>query len=113
MPPSGFSQDAINGLLVFVRDSYENTLAKYRGRDLTEEATLHESIGYLEGRVAQSANLALDGTVSPEGLRGLQQFVSHNFRDLIREMHEGKKTEGQAMQTEIENIGQYLKGFKL
>ncbi|MEK6888506.1 MAG: hypothetical protein AABW80_00175 [Nanoarchaeota archaeon] len=40
MPPSGFSQDAINGLLVFVRDNYQRTLDKYRSQDLTEERTL-------------------------------------------------------------------------
>ncbi|MEK6792988.1 MAG: hypothetical protein AABX96_04705 [Nanoarchaeota archaeon] len=113
MPPSGFSQDAINGLLVFVRESYERTLARYKGRDLSEEATLDESIRYLGSLVEESTPLALDGTVSRTGIRGLQQFVSTNFRDLVKEIHEGKKEEGHAMQTEIEHIGLYLAQFKL
>jgi len=56
MPPSGFSQKAINGLLVFVGSCYE---------------------------------------------------------DLLKEIKEGKKTEGQAIQEELENINLYLKKFKI
>ena len=113
MPPSGFSQEAINALLVFVRDSYERTLDKYRDQDLSEEAVLEDSIGYLSGVVEQSAPVALDGTVSSEGVRGLQQFVSTNYRDLVAEIHSGKKQEGSAMQAEIEDIGRYLAGFEI
>ena len=113
MPPSGFSQSAINGLLDFVRDTYANTLDQYRGQDLSEESVLENSIQYLERLVERSAPLALDGTVSEQGIRGLQTFVSTNYRDLIREIREGKKTEGQAMKAEIESIGIYLERFKL
>ena len=113
MPPSGFSQDAINGLLVFVRDSYRRTLERYKDKDITEERTLNDSIAYLDKLVAQSAPKALDGTVSGEGIRGLQQFVATNFRDLIKEIHVGKKQEGHAMQAEIDSIGRYLAEFKL
>ncbi len=56
MPPSGFSQSAINGLLMFVQSCYE---------------------------------------------------------DLLKEIQDGKKTEGQAIQQELENINGYLKEFKL
>ena len=56
MPPSGFSQKAINGLLVFVEACYE---------------------------------------------------------DLLTEIKEGKKTEQQAIQQELENIKGYLKHFKI
>ena len=35
MPPSGFSQEAINGLLDFVSDAYKKTLDRYSGQDLT------------------------------------------------------------------------------
>ncbi|MDP3882219.1 MAG: hypothetical protein Q8Q31_05070 [Nanoarchaeota archaeon] len=112
MPPSGFSQPAINGLLAFVRDSYANTLQRYQGRDLSEEQVLRESIGYLENHVAQSAQ-HLNGFVSPEGVKGLQQFVTTNFLDLIAELKLGKKVEGKAMQTELEHIGTYLAQFKL
>ena len=113
MPPSGFSQEAINGLLDFVRDVYQNTLERYKGQNLSEEQVLQESIGYLEGVVRTTAPFAVKGTVSPEGIKGLARFVSTNYRDLIAEIHAGKKHEGQAMQTEIEHISRYLKEFTL
>ncbi len=114
MPPSGFSQDAINGLLTFVKSTYENTLDRYRDKNhLSEREHLEASIGYLEGVVKSSAPLALNGTVSREGLDGLATFVSTNFRDLISEINTGKKKEGQAMQAELTNIGNYLAQFKL
>ena len=56
MPPSGFSQKAINGLLIFVESCYE---------------------------------------------------------DLLKEIKEGKKTEGQAINEELENIKGYLENFKI
>ncbi len=56
MPPSGFSQKAINGLLIFVASCYE---------------------------------------------------------DLLREIKEGKKTEGEAIKQELENIRNYLTNFKI
>jgi hypothetical protein len=113
MPPSGFSQEAINGLLEFVKDSYKNTLNKYAGQNLSEEAVLNQGIDYLNNLVEQSVLAAVDGTISKEGIRGLQKFVSTNFKDLIAEIQQGKKKEGQAMQTEIENISDYLGKFKL
>jgi len=113
MPPSGFSQEAINGLLTFVRDSYERTLEKYKSKDLSEERTLEESISYLNTLVENSAPISLDGTVSRKGIVGLQLFVSTNYRDLIQEIYVGKKKEGQAMQKEIDDIGRYLAKFTL
>jgi hypothetical protein len=56
MPPSGFSQKAINGLLIFVGSCYE---------------------------------------------------------DLLKEIKQGKKTEGQAIQAELNNIKKYLSKFKI
>ncbi|MEK6937794.1 MAG: hypothetical protein AABX04_01990 [Nanoarchaeota archaeon] len=113
MPPSGFSQEAINGLLVFVRAAYENTLDRYRSKDLSERKHLEESIGYLESVVKSTAPLAVNGTVSREGIEGLATFVTVNYRDLITEINQGKKNEGQAIQTELFNIGRYLAQFKL
>ncbi len=113
MPPSGFSQEAINGLLTFVRAAYEKTLDKYRGKNLSEIEHLQESMGYLEGVVKSTAPLALNGTVSPEGIEGLAKFVSVNYRDLITEILRGKKKEGEAVQREIEDISKYLTQFKL
>ncbi|PIN89956.1 hypothetical protein COU60_02585 [Candidatus Pacearchaeota archaeon CG10_big_fil_rev_8_21_14_0_10_34_76] len=113
MPPSGFSQDAINGLLTFVKSTYENTLDRYRHENISEREHLDASIEYLEGIVKTSTPLALNGTVSREGIDGLAKFVSVNFRDLIAEISQGKKREGEAIRTELENIGDYLAQFKL
>ena len=113
MPPSGFSKQAINGLLTFVRATYENTLDRYRGRSLSEREHLRESIGYLEGVVKSTVPLALNGTVSREGVEGLAVFVSTNYVDLIAEITQGKKKEGEAIQVELDNIGKYLAQFKL
>ena len=113
MPPSGFSQEAINGLLTFVRSIYEKTLERHRNNNLSEKKHIEESIGYLKGVVESIASLVLNGTVSREGIEGLSTFVSINFRDLIREIQEGKKEEGKAMDTEIDHIGKYLLQFRL
>ena len=113
MPPSGFSQRAINGLLEFVEDAYKNTFDCYRGRDLAEESILRESIVYLGGLVEKSAPLALDGTISERGIQWLRTFVTTNYEDLIREIHTGKKREGSAIRTEIESIRGYLQRFKI
>lgn len=113
MPPSGFSQEAINGLLTFVGAAYENTLHRYRGKNLSERKHLEESIGYLEGVVKSTAPLAVNGTVSREGIEGLATFVTTNYRDLITEITQGKKKEGEAIQSELSNIGRYLTQFKL
>jgi len=113
MPPSGFSSEAIKGLLTFVSSAYENTLRRYEGQNLSEPKVLQESIGYLEGVVRTSAPLAINGTVSPEGIEGLAKFVTSNYSDLIAEINIGKKPSGQAMQIEIEQIRNYLKSFKI
>ena len=76
MPPSGFSQEAINGLLTFVSDTYRNTLDKYKGQDMSEETVLNASIKYLNGLVEKAVPISLDETISKEGLKGLQKFVA-------------------------------------
>jgi hypothetical protein len=113
MPPSGFSQKAINGLLTFVRASYENTLERYRHKEISEREHLKESITYLEGLVRSTAPLVFDRAISSEGIEGLVMFVSTNYEDLIAEINQGKKKEGEAVQTELDNIGKYLAQFKL
>jgi len=113
MPPSGFSQDAINGLLTFVRATYENTLERYKVKGLSEKEHLQESRGYLEGVVRSTALLALNGTVSREGIEGLVTFVSTNYRDLIAEINQGKKKEGEAISLELDHIGRHLAKFKI
>jgi|GEM_PF-3421189 len=112
MPPSGFNQNAINGLLVFVRDAYSNTLKQYSGKNISEKEFLEQSSKYLENIVRKST-APLQSLVSQEGLNGLVTFCTENYRDLIKEIQVGKKPEGQAMQYEIEHISIYLKNFKL
>ncbi len=113
MPPSGFSQEAINGLLTFVMATYENTLERYRHKNLSEREHLQESIEYLGGVVKSTALSAFNGTVSREGIEGLATFVSANYVNLITEITQGKKREGEAIQTELCNLGRYLAQFKL
>ena len=112
MPPSGFNQNAINGLLVFVRGAYSNTLIKYSGTNLSEKEFLEQSSQYLENIVRKSA-APLQNVISQEGLNGLMTFCTENYRDLIKEIKIGKKPEGEAMQYEIDHISTYLKNFKL
>ena len=112
MPPSGFNQNAINGLLVFVRDIYKNTLDKYSGTKLSEKEFLEQSSQHLETIVKESVK-PLNGMISTEGLNGLVIFCTENYRDLIKEINGGKKPEGQAIQYEIDNINQYLRDFRL
>ena len=112
MPPSGFSQEAIGGLLIFVKGVYLKTLDEYRNTGLKEGKILEDSIVYLNNLVERSV-LVLGNAISPEGIIGLQRFVSINYRDLIREITSGKKQEGEALQTEIWNIEEYLRKFKL
>ena len=40
-------------------------------------------------------------------------FVEGCYEDLLKEIKEGKKTEGEAIQQELDNIRDYLKDFKL
>ncbi|MGV8141922.1 MAG: hypothetical protein ACP5NW_05775 [Candidatus Woesearchaeota archaeon] len=112
MPPSGFNQNAINGLLVFIRDAYTHTLNRYSDAKLSEKEFLEQSSQHLETIIKKSTK-PLEGVFSDEGLNGLVTFCTENYRDLIKEIQIGKKPEGQAMQYEINHIGHYLKNFKL
>ena len=113
MPPSGFSQEAINGLLVFVKDSYEKTLERYSSSSLSERDKLKDAGQYLDKLVQRGITARFDDTISPEGVKGLVTFLSVNFEDLINEINIGKKMEGEAMQVEINDISRYLKQFTI
>ncbi len=50
---------------------------------------------------------------SQKAINGLLMFVGSCYEDLIKEIKEGKKTEGQSIKQELDNINVYLKKFKL
>ncbi len=50
---------------------------------------------------------------SQKAINGLLTFVESCYEDLLSEIKEGKKEEGQAIQQELNNIREYLSGFKL
>ena len=50
---------------------------------------------------------------SQKAINGLLMFVGSCYEDLLKQISEGKKTEGEAIQQELNNIRQYLKNFKL
>ena len=54
MPPSGFSQKAINGLLIFVQECYEDLLKELKegkdkqGRPVTEGQAIQKEINQIK-----------------------------------------------------------------
>jgi len=50
---------------------------------------------------------------SQKTINGLLQFVEACYEDLQEEIKVGKKTEGQTLQVELDNIREYLTKFKL
>jgi hypothetical protein len=50
---------------------------------------------------------------SQKAINGLLMFVESCYEDLLQEIKEGKKTEGEAIKQELENIQEYLINFKL
>lgn len=50
---------------------------------------------------------------SKKAINGLLMFVEACYEDLLQEIKEGKKSEGEAIKQELENIRKYLETFKL
>lgn len=50
---------------------------------------------------------------SQKAINGLLTFVESCYEDLQEEVKVGKKTEGQALQAELDNIREYLTKFKI
>lgn len=50
---------------------------------------------------------------SQRAISGLLMFVGSCYEDLLKEIKEGKTTEGEAIKKELDNINLYLKQFKL
>lgn len=109
MPPSGFKQDSIKGLLVFVEECYKTVIDTYKTSGLPEDVVLANAMSDLE-RLAENATTI---GVSQRGVDGLATFMRYNFRDLREELRTGKKNPEQALETELLHIGVYLERFKL
>jgi len=103
MPPSGFSQEAINGLLDFVKAMYQDVKAKNSGTSLTEEDFLK----------------SCPQKISQEGMRGLAIFMAECYKDLAKEINVGKDkygrpvVDGKAIDKEINQIENYLLEFTI
>ena len=108
MPPSGFTQDAINGLLVFVEECYNRVLDRYDG-SMTEPEILEEAMGELETLAKEARSLG----VSEHGIRGLADFMRYNFMDVVEAIRTGVKPEGYAVRKELEDIRGYLGSFTI
>lgn len=50
---------------------------------------------------------------SQKAINGLLMFVGACYEDLLKEIKEGKKTEGEAIKQELDNINKHLAKFKL
>ena len=51
---------------------------------------------------------------SQKAINGLLMFIGACcYEDILKEIREGKKTEGQAVQEELNDIQDYLRKFKL
>ena len=107
MPPSGFSQKAINGLLEFVRDNY---VAALKGRDVSD---------LNEDEFLEKTALSMMVGFPKESHKGLIVFISECFKDLKREIKEGSDKHGrevvcgEAIEKELNQIGEYLKKFTI
>ena len=120
MPPSGFSQKAINGLLEFVRASYKATLLEFNsGRTQSEKSFLRENINSLKERLREVFNNNMPLEIDESGINGLVVFITTCYEDLIEEIMTGQDIhgriviDGQAMNKEILQIGSYLKSFTI
>ena len=120
MPPSGFSQKAINGLLEFVKANYQATLRPYDAQvtKQSESDFLRETVGALEQRVKQMMEQS-PLRIGEEGIRGITTFVTSCYEDLVHEIYAGHDkrnrpiVDGKAIQRELDQIGAYLKDFKI
>jgi len=120
MPPSGFSQKAINGLLEFVKASYESTLSQHKvnGKGNEREFLIRKSRD-LKQSVLKTVKQNTPLEISKAGTQGIVTFVTSCYEDLAEEIQDGKDKynrpviNGNAMQKEISQIGSYLKEFKL
>jgi len=111
MPPSGFSQKAINGLLQFIKAGYEDAKTKHNGTSLSEGVFLRNFAKELENKCPQN--------ISEEGIKGLAIFMAECYKDLANEIKVGQDVhgrsviEGRAIDKELNQIGNHLIEFTL
>jgi len=120
MPPSGFSQKAINGLLEFVRSSYKATFLEFNSdRTQSEKEFLSENINLLKERLRETLHKNMPLEIDESGINGLVIFITTCYEDLVEEINKGQDIhgrlviEGQAMEKEINQIGSYLENFTI
>ena len=113
MPPSGFNQEAINGLLTFVKGAYENARQRRDKQTEREQAFLNTVSNELQGDHSFVHN------VDENSIKGLNTFVAECFKDLSAEIDAGQDkhgravVEGQAIEKELQQIGSYLQQFTI
>ena len=110
MPPSGFSQKAVNGLLEFVKAAYQDVQNKHSGTSLTEKEFLEDFAKRLKSCRQE---------ISSVGMKGLATFMAECYRDLAKEISDGRDKygrpviEGKAIDKEVNQIGNYLLEFTI
>lgn len=120
MPPSGFSQKAINGLLEFVKVNYETIADEYKNTSLSEQEFLEETSSRLEEQVRTTLTERFPSSERLNGgVQGLTTFVVECYRDLAQEIIEGQDKyqrpviDRKAIQKELDQIKTYLGKFKI
>ena len=110
MPPSGFSQKAVNGLLEFVKAAYKDAKVKNSGAIINEKDFLEDLAERLK---------SYPQVISQEGIRGLAIFMTECYKDLAKEINVGSDKygrsviDGNAIDKEISRIGNYLLEFTI
>ena len=120
MPPSGFNQKAINGLLKFVEANYELVADQYSEANLSEQEFLEKTSEELEAQVRSTLTERFpDSARLNGGVEGLTTFVVECYRDLAQEIISGRDkynrsvVDGKAIQKELSQIRSYLSEFRL
>ncbi|NQZ85157.1 MAG: hypothetical protein HRU03_05555 [Nanoarchaeales archaeon] len=120
MPPSGFNKCAINGLLEFVKANYESVADKYSHESMSERDFLNKISYELEKNVRLKISENFENTDKmKKGIDGLAIFISECFRDLAKEIDDGKDKynrpviDGKAIDKELNQIGDYLDKFRI
>ena len=118
MPPSGFNQKAINGLLEFIRANYVNAQNEYKGEKLPEDQVLQLLVQKMENEVYKLSDNQFP-EIEQKGIQGITIFVTECFKDLVSEIRAGEDkygravTNGQAIDKELKQIGDYLLQFNI